>query len=132
METVKNKLGEIEYSDDNIITFEEKIPGFENLKKFVFVKLEREEEIFQMLYFLISIDEPNIFFPLLPIKLIEENYPDYNGYEPFGIVKMSSQISKITINLKSPVYINFEKNTAIQKILDNTDYPIEYQLFVEE
>ncbi|HOP50368.1 MAG: flagellar assembly protein FliW [Candidatus Anstonellales archaeon] len=132
METVKNKLGEIEYSDDNIITFEEKIPGFENLKKFVFVKLEREEEIFQMLYFLISIDEPNIFFPILPIKLIEENYPDYNGYEPFGIVKMSSQISKITINLKSPVYINFEKNTAIQKILDNTDYPIEYQLFVEE
>ncbi|HOJ37974.1 MAG TPA: flagellar assembly protein FliW [Ignavibacteriales bacterium] len=132
MEKVKNKLGEIEYSDENVITFEEPIPGFEEFKKFIFVKLEREEELFQMIYFLISVDQPEIFFPILPIKLIVENYPNVEEYEPFGIVKLSSKISQITINLKSPVYINFTTNKAKQKILDEFDYPIEYQLFVEE
>lgn len=132
MEKITNKLGEIEYSEENVITFKESIPGFDELKKFIFVKLEREEELFQMLYFLISIEQPNIFFPILPIKLIEEEYPMIENYEPFGIVKLSSKISEITINLKSPVYINFTNNQAFQRILDNYDYPIEHQLFIEE
>lgn len=131
MNQITNKLGSFEYEEKNVIEFKEKILGFEEFQKYVFVKYERDT-IFEMLNILISIDDPNIVFPIFPIRLLVDDYPEREGYDPFGIVRLDPEPKNITINLKSPIYINFENNEALQVVLEKEEYPIEYSLFVSE
>ncbi|NOX18799.1 MAG: flagellar assembly protein FliW [Chlorobi bacterium] len=121
------QFGEIEFSDDLIIEFKDGILGFEDLKKYVMIT--EEEGIF---YWLTAVDEPEIVFPLFPISSLKEEYPQKDGYEVFGIVRLAKEPSDITINLKAPIYINQSEKTGYQKILDTEKYPVDYNLFVEK
>ena len=85
-----------------------------------------------MFFWLTSIDEPEIVFPLFPISTLRENYPQKDTFEPFGIVRLSKNPSEITINLKAPIYLNQKMKTGYQKILDTENYPVDYKLFVEK
>ncbi len=126
MKIVTKQFGEIEFPDDLVITFENGLIGFEELKKFVFIK--PEENIF---YWLNSVEKPEIAFPLFGLRLIDENYPQEENHEAFGIVILNPDPLKITINLKAPVYINQDNKTGFQKILDNEKYSLYYNLFTE-
>ncbi|MEJ5350734.1 MAG: flagellar assembly protein FliW [Melioribacteraceae bacterium] len=126
MKIITKQFGEIEFPDDKVITFENGLIGFEELKKFVFIK--PEENIF---YWLNSIEKPEIAFPLFGLRLIDENYPQEENHEAFGIVILNPDPLKITINLKAPVYINQDNKTGFQKILDSDKYSLYYNLFTE-
>ncbi|MDH7605001.1 MAG: flagellar assembly protein FliW [Melioribacter sp.] len=126
MKIVTKQFGEIEFPDDLVITFENGLIGFEELKKFVFIK--PEENIF---YWLNSVEKPEIAFPLFAMRLIDENYPQEENHEAFGIVILNPDPLKITINLKAPVYINQDSKTGFQKILDSEKYSLYYNLFTE-
>jgi len=126
MKIITKQFGEIEFPDDKVITFEDGLIGFEELKKFVFIK--PEENIF---YWLNSIEKPEIAFPLFGLRLIDENYPQEENHEAFGIVILNPDPLKITINLKAPVYINQDNKTGFQKILDSDKYSLYYNLFTE-
>ncbi len=124
---IKNKkFGELEFDEDIIIEFADGIIGFENFKKFILIT--EEEGLF---YWLTSIEEPEVVFPLFPAVLLEENYPFEDGYEAFGIVKLAKEVTDITINLKAPIYINHDKKVGFQKIFDSEKFEIDKQLFVE-
>ncbi len=124
MEISTTQFGKIEYSEDKVINFPSGIIGFENLKNYILLK--QDEDNF---YWLNSVEEPEIVFPLFGIKVLDDNYPASEGDEPFGIVTLNKDPLQITINLKAPVYLDQIKRTGIQKILDNDLYPIDYQLF---
>jgi len=126
MKIVTKQFGEIEFPDDLVIMFENGLIGFEELKKFVFIK--PEENIF---YWLNSVEKPEIAFPLFALRLIDENYPQEESHEAFGIVILNPDPLKITINLKAPVYINQDNKTGFQKILDSEKYSLYYNLFTE-
>ena len=113
---IKNKqFGEIEFKPDAIINFDDGILGFEEQKRFLL--LSEKEGFF---FWLTSIDEPEIIFPLFSINLLQENY--INGdLEPFGIVKLDKDPQNISINLKAPVFINHEKKIGYQRIMDNEE-----------
>jgi flagellar assembly factor FliW len=119
-------FGEIEFTEEKILKFENGLLGFENLQQFLLLKTE--EDLF---YWLIAIDEPEITFPLIGVRIIDENYPEEENNEGFGIVTLNKDPLKITVNLKAPVYINQEKKTGFQKILDKDRFIIDYKLFVE-
>lgn len=119
------QFGEIEFTEDKIIIFSSGLFGFENLKKYLLIKID--DEIF---YWLNSIDEPELVFPLAGIRLVDEKYPEEENYEAFGIVNLNSDPAKITINLKAPVYINQDSKIGFQKILDKEKYPVNFNLFV--
>jgi flagellar assembly factor FliW len=119
-------FGEIEFNEDIILQFENGLYGFENLQKFLL--LRAGEDLF---YWLNSIDEPEIAFPLIGTRIIDENFPELEENEGFGIVTLNKDPLKITVNLKAPVYINQEKKTGFQKILDNDRFLVDYKLFVE-
>lgn len=119
-------FGEIEFNEDIILKFENGLFGFENLQQFLLMRAG--EDLF---YWLNSIDEPEIAFPLIGTRIIDENYPEVEENEGFGIVTLNKDPLKITVNLKAPVYINQEKKTGFQKILDNDRFVIDYKLFVE-
>ena len=126
MKIITHKFGEIEFDTDKIISFESGLFGFEDLKKFVFIKLDDD-----FFYWLNSIDQPDIAFPLVGTRLLDVVYPSITEFEPFGIVNLNRDPMKITINLKSPVFISQDEKKGFQKIFDLEEYSLNYSLFKE-
>lgn len=120
------QFGEIEFSDENVISFENGLFGFEDLKNYLFIK--PDDSIF---YWINSIENPDIAFPMFGLRVLDDNYPQEENYEAFGIVVLNADPLKITINLKSPVYINQGAHSGFQKIIDTDRYPVYYNLFAE-
>jgi flagellar assembly factor FliW len=125
---IKNDyFGEIEFDEKMIVNFSDGIIGFEELKKFLLINNNNG-----LFLWLTSVDEPEIIFPLFAVDVIYNNYPNEEGYEVFGIVKLDREPENITINLKSPVYINEKIKSGFQRIIDVENYPINYKLFKKE
>ncbi len=120
------QFGEIEFPEDKIITFNEGLFGFEELKKYLFIK--PDDSLF---YWLNSVENPELAFPLFGLRVIDEEYPQQADHEAFGIVILNADPLKITTNLKAPVYINQENKSGFQKIIDSDKYPVYYNLFAE-
>lgn len=121
------QFGEIEFSPELMINFSTGIFGFENLKNYLLIKVDDD-----FFYWLNSVEEPEIAFPLVGVRVIDDKYPLENEHEAFGIVTMNPDILNISINLKAPVYINQTNKTGFQKILDSEKYPVNYNLFKEK
>lgn len=126
MKIKTNQFGEVEYSPEHIIKFHSGIFGFEQLKNYLLIKIDDD-----FFYWLNSIDEPEIAFPLVGVRVIDDNYPAEEGHEPFGIVTLNHEPLRTTVNLKAPVFINQTTKTGFQTILDTDKYPIKYFLFKE-
>jgi flagellar assembly factor FliW len=133
--------GTRQYEENDVITFEKGIPGFENLKKFIIFPAE-ENNLF---YILQSIENINIGIVLVSpfnaikdyefklgdsiiSKLMIKNEKDVLV---LNTVTLNSRIENITANLKAPIVININRKVGEQIILDNSSYPIKYQLFKE-
>ena len=127
MKIKNNYFGEIEFDEKMIVNFSDGIIGFEELKKFLLINNNNG-----LFLWLTSVDEPEIIFPLFAVDVIYNNYPKEEGFEVFGIVKLDREPENITINLKSPVYINEKIKSGFQKIIDVENYPINYKLFKKE
>lgn len=124
MKITTHQFGEIEYTREHLINFSAGIFGFEDLTNYLLIKIK--DEIF---YWLTSVDKPEITFPLIGVRVIDNKYPEEKNHEAFGIVTMNQDLMKVTVNLKSPVYINENTKTGYQKILDSEKYPVKYNLF---
>lgn len=120
------QFGTIEYKPENLIKFVSGIIGFEQLKEFLLLKSEDD-----FCYWLNSVKEPDIAFPLIGTKVIDPNYPAEDGYEPFGIITLNPDPARATVNLKAPVMINQDEKNGFQKIIDVEKYSINYSLFKE-
>jgi flagellar assembly factor FliW len=121
------QFGEIEFDENLIVRFQNGLFGFENHKKFVFIKTDDE-----LFYWLNSIEQPEISFPLIGVRVIDDEYPEVESYEAFGIVTLNKDPLAMTVNLVAPVYINHDNNLGFQKILDSEKYSLRYKLFVEQ
>ena len=126
MKIQNEQFGEIEFEPKSIINFDEGILGFEELKQYILIA-EKDGYFF----WLTSIDQPEIIFPLFSIKLLEEEYVDEGELEPYGIVKLDKEPEKVSINLKAPVFINHSEKTGHQKLIDSDEYSVNYPLFVQ-
>jgi flagellar assembly factor FliW len=133
-------FGEIEIEDSKLITFEEGIPGFEELRKFVLVTDDDGP-----FYWLQSAEDENIAFAMLDIF---KYMPDYNpcvedslvediidkdekNIEIYNIAVIPENVEKMTVNLKAPVIINIKSMKGKQIISNNEEYPIKYYIYEE-
>jgi len=126
MKLKTEQFGEIEYAKENVIRMEKGLFGFEHLEEYLLVQTENT-----LFYWLNSIEEPSIAFPMVGINVLDDTYPQVEGSEPFGIVTLDKDPLKITVNMKAPLYINQEEKHGKQKILDREKYLVNYKLFVE-
>lgn len=126
MKLKNSQFGEIEYDENLVVSFSEGIIGFEQYRRYLLIN--SGDELF---LWLTSIDEPEIIFPLFGIRVLMDEFKQIDNYEAFGIVKLDQDPSKITINLKAPVYIDQNEKRGFQKILDEDELPIDYILFKE-
>lgn len=135
-------FGEIDIDDTKIINFKYGLPGFENLKKFLFMFDDDENSPF---YFLQSIEDLDIVFTLFdvirflpdynPVTEVE-NLKDFEDIDEedfmiYSIATIPQNVKEITINLKAPIVINLKNNNAKQIICNNEDYPIKYYVYKE-
>ena len=127
MKIKNNYFGKIEFDEKIIVNFSDGIIGFEELKKFLLINNNNG-----LFLWLTSVEEPEIVFPLFALDVLYNNYPKEQDYEAFGIVKLDRKPENITVNLKSPVYINEKTRSGFQKIIDAENYPINYKLFKKE
>ncbi|MHB8905827.1 MAG: flagellar assembly protein FliW [Melioribacteraceae bacterium] len=121
-----HQFGEIEFTEEKIINFENGLFGFEYLKKYLFIK--PDDSFF---YWLNSIENPDIAFPMFGLRVIDDQFPQEDNFEAFGIVTLNPNPLNITLNLKAPVYINQNDKSGFQKIVDTDNYPVNYKLFSE-
>lgn len=140
-------FGEIAVREEEIITFVEGLPGFENEKKFVILDTcasdEEEGESFfkwlqcvdnPMLAFAIA--NPFVFTPGYEAELNEEVI-ELLGIEKesdvvlYAIMVVPGDIRKTSINLKAPLVINIRNRKGMQVILDTNKYGIRHYIMDE-
>lgn len=126
MKITTKQFGEIEFSEDMLIKFENGIIGFENYRNYLLINTGDD-----FFLWLTSVDEPEIVFPLFSANALMDEFPLEKNCEPFCIVTLNKDPRKITANLKSPVYICQEEKKGFQKILDEEEYAVDYTLFIE-
>lgn len=131
-----------EYEENEVITFPKGIPGFETLKEFIFFPVEGNE-VFSILH---AIEDESVglvaispFYLLkdYEIEIDEELTNRLKLKEPqdalvLNTVTVSSQIDKITTNLRAPIIINIKEKLGEQIILNNDKYSIKQPLFKED
>jgi flagellar assembly factor FliW len=129
---MKDLFDNLKFSEQDIITFENGIPGFEDKKHFVIVTVP-EHEPFKWLY---CIDDRVLRFALINPLLF---YPDYNpkvnkadlsslelelkeDVLMFCIVTLAEKIKDSTANLIGPVFINTKNMKGKQVVIDDNRY----------
>lgn len=130
-----------EKKDKNVITFNNGLPGFENLKTYVLEDIEGSEP-FKTLKS--TEDESVGFVTIVPfefkvdyeVKLRSDVINSLKIEDPEDVlilntVTLNSDIKKITTNLKAPIIINSKNNLGYQMILDRENYSIKHPLIKE-
>jgi len=134
------RFGEVELEEARIFEFKLPIIGFNELKKFVILDLNKDN-IFKWLQ---SVEDPSLAFPVISIFSLNLDYtidlPD-NVVEALNIKQVESilvlNIASIpqdnpqgtTVNLLAPLVFNLDENIAGQIILSGSGYDISFPLF---
>jgi len=135
-------FGVIEIADDKIITFENGIIGFPELKRFTLIH-DEEKGTGAGIRFLQSLDEPAFAMPVMDPLLVKEDYdPEVNdellasagnltedNILVLVTVTVPSDLTKMSVNLQGPLVINVEEHKACQIIVDGSDYPVKFPIY---
>lgn len=141
MNITTDHLGNIEYSEADIITFAHGIPGFEDEHKFILIPAEDIEFPFSYLQ---SIKSNDLVFIVTDPFLFVENYDfelsksdsealNLSGEEDLGnisvlsIVRIPDDVDQTTINIMAPIVINHVDKAGRQVLLNeysDTKYPL--------
>ncbi|MCR5154597.1 MAG: flagellar assembly protein FliW [Lachnospiraceae bacterium] len=135
-------FGALELDDDKILTFDDGIIGFENLKKFTLIYNSGNNEETSITW-LQSVEQPMVALPLIsPFYVMKDYNPivEDEVLKPLGATSdedlfimvtltVPSDITKMTTNLKAPIIINAKTKKGCQVIADNQDYVVKYNIY---
>ncbi len=140
---VKTKyFGEINLSEDKIITMERGMFGFEEYKKYT-ILYDSEKEGRPNVSWLQSVEEPGLAFPVINPLVVKE---DYNPVVEDELLKGLGEITEenivilllltvpqdatqMTANLKAPIIINADTRKGAQVVVENEEYEIKYKIY---
>lgn len=134
------RFGEINIEEERIFEFNLPIIGFDDLRKFVILDLNKDN----MFKWLQSVEDPALAFPIVSVYSMNIDYPidlADNVVEKLKITSVESllvmNIASIpqdnpkgtTINLLAPLVFNLDEQLAGQVILSGSGYDISFPLF---
>jgi len=140
---VNPTIGEIEYNDDQIVTFEEGMLGLPSLKSYLLLESPNIAPFLRLQ----CIDEPTISFLLIDPGHIDPGYHDYVNQRSgigdyyraddeqsalFSVVKISDDGEEITANLVAPVVIDLRKQAGFQLVLLDSPYSVRHSLVADQ
>jgi flagellar assembly factor FliW len=136
-----SRFGQVELKPEDVLTFQEGLLGFADLRKFVLLD-DPSDEIFAWLQ---SCEAPQIAFPVLEPELFAPQYKvtltkgdlealklsaqDKARY--FSIVTIPDDPTMMTANLKAPVVVNVAERTARQCVLQDNNLAIREPIFTK-
>lgn len=137
MKIISRNFGEIDFEEEKIIDFEEGIPGFKDLKKYIII--EDPESTF---CYLQSVEEKNICFIIInPFLLCKDYTIDIKEQEiealgggneekigVYVIATVVGPLEEATVNLVAPIIIQNETKKGMQVILENTKYGTKHKI----
>lgn len=138
-----SSFGEIEIDEEEVLTFPEGIPGFEQYKKFIVINNPDEENPFDWLQ---SVDNEDLAFVIINPFFV---YPDYDITIPgsaieklkikdetdvfvYTIVVVPENLEDMTTNLSGPIIINGKEKLGKQVILEDNRYTTKHYIFKKE
>ena len=141
MKAATRLFGEIEIDESKIITFEDGIIGFPDMKKFTLI-FDEEKEGRPSISWLQSMDEPEIAFPVMdPLFVCETYNPSVEEelLKNLGTIKednlyvlvtvtVPQNIKELAVNLKAPIVIKTDTRKASQIIVED-DLPVRYRIY---
>lgn len=141
MKAATRLFGEIEIDESKIITFEDGIIGFPDMKKFTLI-FDEEKEGRPSISWLQSMDEPETAFPVMdPLFICETYNPSVEDelLKNLGTIKednlyvlvtvtVPQNIKELAVNLKAPIVINTDTRKASQIIVED-DLPVRYRIY---
>jgi flagellar assembly factor FliW len=133
--------GDIEIHEQDIVRFQQGIPGFLEEKQFVLLPLADTPFVILQsiktpaLGFVMI--EPFSYFPTYEIELDDNTLEQLQitGEQDvalYVILTVADPFDDTTANLQAPIVINVHKLLGKQVILTNTDYKTKHRLFPEK
>lgn len=140
---INTKLfGEIEISEEKILTFQDGIIGFPELKRFALLH-DEERGTEAGIRFLQSLDEPGFAMPVMNPLVVKPDYdPEVDDellasagkITPDNLlvlvtVSIPGDLTQMSVNLQGPFVINIEEHKACQIIVENGSYPVKFPIY---
>lgn len=135
-------FGEVEITDDKIITFSGGIIGFPDMKKFTLLH-DEEQGVSAGIRWLQSLEEPGFAMPVMDPLVVKPDYnPEIDDELLTGIgeitadnllvlvtVRVPSDLTQMSVNLQGPIIINVDERKACQIIVDADTYPVRFPIY---
>ncbi len=142
MKILTDYMGEVEYTEDEIIKMPKSFYGFPESKRFILIGELTVEFPFIWLQ---SLDEEELCFILTNPFLFVEEYnfeieddilanlgiKDIKDVVVYTTVVVKENLSDSTINLKAPIILNRNTRLAEQVVLDQ-DLPYKHKIFTKK
>lgn len=135
-------FGEVEITDDKIITFPGGIIGFPELRRFTLLH-DEEKGVNAGIRWLQSLEEPGFAMPVMDPLVVKADYnPEVDDELLTGIgtitadnllvlvtVRVPSDLTQMSVNLQGPIIINVDDRKACQIIVDTDAYPVRFPIY---
>ena len=135
-------FGTVEITDDKIITFENGIIGFPELKHFTLLH-DDEAGTDAGIRFLQSMEEPGFAMPVMDPLIVKQDYDPVVEDELLSSIgeigeddllilvtlTVPGDITKMTANYKAPIIINAGTLKGVQLIAENEDYLVKHPVY---
>jgi flagellar assembly factor FliW len=136
-----SRFGNLEVNNQDIISFNEGLLGFDNLKRYFIVDPGDNT----LILWLQSIEDGNIAFPIIEPKIFKPDYTaklvttdlvalemdTVNNSKVYCIITIPSDVTTMTANLKAPIIINSDKKIAKQVVLQDSKLVVNFEMYKE-
>ena len=138
-------FGSLSYTEEEVITFENGIFGFEENKHFLLIRFEKDNGGLLCLQNLE--DEQLAFIVMNPFCFLSDYRPQFSEKDLeklgspdgeallcYNICVLNDDVKKSSVNLRCPLVINGETRQALQVVLEDNRYAFKHPFheFVKE
>lgn len=131
-EIIGTRFGRIEYTDEDVVTFNGGLVGFPDLNRFVLLST-KENSPFRWLQ---SLETPTMAFLIVDPEGFAADYAPPSPFEGnVDTVLMYTTASiphgkpdEMTLNLAGPIFIDAQSRQGIQSVLENEAYTIKHRV----
>lgn len=133
------RFGELQVNENDVITFQEGLLGFEKLTKYFVV----DPGDSTLILWLQSTEDAEVAFPMIEPKIFKPDYTakllpaDMNSVQIetiadariYSILTIPQDITEMSANLKAPIVINNKKKIAKQIVLQDSKLSVKYEMY---
>lgn len=135
-------FGEIDLTEEKIITLDKGLMGFDEFKQYT-ILYDCEKEGGTNISWFQSVDEPSLALPVINPLIVKDDYNpvvedellealgDINEENLVILITMTvpENIKEMSVNLKAPIIINADTRKGAQIVVENQDYEVKYKIY---